>query len=83
MCDNISSINLSKHFIQHLRTKHVKIRNNFIIDHVQTKQSLSGTKENREHVESKKNLKTNQRVFMLLHATTNRYEIILQNFLVI
>ena len=34
-CDNTSAINLSKHPIQHSRTKHIEIRHHFIRDHVQ------------------------------------------------
>ena len=34
MCDNTSSINLTKNQIQHLRTKHIEIRHHFIRDHV-------------------------------------------------
>ena len=33
-CDNKSSINLSKNFIQHSRTKHIDIRYHFLCDHV-------------------------------------------------
>ena len=34
MCDNKSTINLSKNPIQHFRTKHIKIKHLFIRDHV-------------------------------------------------
>jgi len=34
MCDNTSAINLTKHHIQHSRTKHIEIRHHFIRDHV-------------------------------------------------
>ena len=36
-CDNTSTINLSKNFIQHSRTKHIEIRHHFIRDHIQNK----------------------------------------------
>ena len=35
MCDNTSTINLTKNLIQHSRTKHIEIRHHFIRDHVQ------------------------------------------------
>ena len=34
LCDDTSAICLSKNPIQHLRTKHIKIRNHFIRDHI-------------------------------------------------
>ena len=35
LCDNTSTINLSKNPIQHSRTKHIEIRHHFLRDHVQ------------------------------------------------
>ena len=34
LCDNTSTINLSKNSIQHSRTKHIEIRHHFLRDHV-------------------------------------------------
>lgn len=31
-CDNMSTINIQKKHVQHSRTKHIDIRNNFIIE---------------------------------------------------
>jgi len=33
LCDNISSINLTKNPVQHFRKNHIEIRNYFIKDH--------------------------------------------------
>ena len=35
LCDNKSTINLTKNSIQYSRTKHIEIRHHFIRDHVQ------------------------------------------------
>nr|GEX47162.1 copia protein [Tanacetum cinerariifolium] len=35
MCDNKGAIDLSKNFVQHLRTKHIEIRHHFLRDNVQ------------------------------------------------
>lgn len=34
-CDNTSAINFTKNPILHSRTKHIQVRNHFIIDHVE------------------------------------------------
>jgi hypothetical protein len=34
LCDNESAIKISYNLVQHSRTKHIEIRNNFIRDHV-------------------------------------------------
>jgi len=34
LCDNTSTINLTKNHIQHSRTKHIEIRHHFICDHI-------------------------------------------------
>ena len=34
LCDNESAIKIAYNPVQHLRTKHIKIRNHFIRDHV-------------------------------------------------
>ena len=34
LCDNTSSINLSKNLIQYSRTKHIEIRHHFLSDHI-------------------------------------------------
>ena len=34
LCDNTSTINLSKNSVQHARTKHIEVRHHFLRDHV-------------------------------------------------
>ena len=35
MCDNTSTINLTKNLVLHSRTKHIEIRHHFLQDHVE------------------------------------------------
>ncbi|PKA49943.1 Retrovirus-related Pol polyprotein from transposon TNT 1-94 [Apostasia shenzhenica] len=50
LCDNISTINLTKNHINHSRTKHIEVIHHFIRDHVARSHIVL------EHVGSKANL---------------------------